>query len=723
MPRKETGTRRFGAFYGVFVPTFLSIVGVILFLRLGYIIGGAGILGAIAIIILTVSVTLATALSLSSIASNIRIGSGGAYSIVTKTLGLEIGGSIGVPLYLAQAFSVALYVFGFAEAWKFVFPNHSMTVVALITFALLFLITVIKTDFAVKVQVGVFILICLALAVIFAGGFLEPTELSVPLVTGEGPSFWTLFAIFFPAGTGLMSGIGMSGELTDPKKQIPKGILYGLGATTIIYLAVAVLISYSATPAQLLDDTLILANMSFLPELVALGILAATFSSALTMLMAAPRILQAMGNKKILPKSRFFGKISKGGEPRNAVFATCLIIIPLLFLGNLDSVAQVLTMFFLITYSSINLSVFIEQRLELRSFRPTFKVPGFVPFYGFVASLTMMFIVNPYAGIVASVAVIIIYMVLSKKPMDEKHDDVRSGLFQALSEWAAEKSRRLPESSSHTWKPNMLVPVVHHESLIGNFPIIRSIAYPHGRMTVLGLNLEDDDTAPGKRKSSLEKIPDVVDKFEDKEIFTTFSTIDAQDYVNSVIISMEAIKSQVFSPNILFLPYGPEGLKNEEIESIISTAEENNCGVMLMDKDEEVGLGSQEDIHVWISPKALEKNLFEERYYDLSLLVAYSIKENWNGKINIWMAVEDEEQAAAAQGYLHKLLYEARFPRSTEVNVVVEEFDKVLKEARSGDLHIIPFEGSDVKSISKISETGKKSFLFVHDSTKESTLA
>ena len=215
----------------------------------------------------------------------------------------------------------------------------------------------------------------------------------------------------------------------------------------------------------------------------------------------------------------------------------------------------------------------------------------------------------------------------------------------------------------------------------------------------------------------------MVEKFDKKGIFTAFSTIDADDYVNSITISMEAIKSQVFSPNILFLPYKPSNIETEKLGSIVKAAEKNQCGVMLMDKDNEVGLGTEEDIHVWLSPEILERDMFEERHYDLSLLVAYSIKKNWKGKMHIWMAVEDEDQEAKARGYLHKLLYEARFPRSTEVNVIVDDFHKALGGAPEGDIHIIPFEGSDIDSLTDIVEIENKTYLFVHDSTKESVLA
>lgn len=732
MAQKETGSRSFGTLTGVFIPTFLSIVGVILFLRLGYVVGGAGLLGTIAIITLAVSISLSTGLALSSIVSNIRIGAGGAYSIVSKTLGLEIGGSIGIPLYLAQTFSVALYIFGFAEAWQFLFPGHSLLMAAISAFLVLFLLIFLSTKIAVKIQVGVFVLILIALVVIFLGG----TGIEGNLVTStikssqEGISFWTLFAIFFPAVTGLMSGIGMSGELSDPKKQIPKGVLYGLGITTVIYLVMAVWLALSATPEVLISNKLIIAQISASPELLIIGILAATFSSALTMFIAAPRVLQALGENSILPMSKFFTKKTKKGEPRNAVLVTGVIIAISILLGSLDSIAQVLTMFFLITYAMINVSVFLEQYLGLRSFRPTFRVPKLVPLYGAIGSLAMMFLINPYAAIIAIIAIIGIYIILVRKPLKQERGDVRSGLFRTLSEWAAQKTRGLPESSMHIWKPNILIPVLTTRTLFGNFPLIKSIAYPHGTMTVLGFKLKKNLRKNPEKKNitkkeieeELKELPDLVDKFSKEGIFTSYSTIDAEDYTNSVIVSLEAIESQVFAPNILFLPYKPHKLHKNDLKEIITAAQENNSGIAIFDRDKEVGLGTEEDVHVWISPKALEKDLFEQRYYDLALLIAYSIKKNWSGEIRLWMCV-DEEREEEAREYLNKLVYEARFPKSTDINVVNDEFEEKLEEAPDGDVHIIPFKEDDVDSISDIAKKEGKSYLFVLDSTKESILA
>ena len=368
MPKRKTGSRTFGAFSGVFVPTFLSIVGVILFLRLGNVVGGAGVLGSVAIVLLAVSVTLSTGLALSSISSNIKIGSGGAYSIISKTLGLEVGGSVGIPLFLAQAFSVALYIFGFVEAWKYLFPTQPAIFIAITAFFLLFALVFISTKIAVRAQIFVFVFVCLSLGSVFLGGNFAAGGFQVPLIDFSQIPFWTLFALFFPAVTGLMAGVGMSGELSNPKEQIPKGVLWGLGITTVIYIAMIVFLSYSATSGQLLSNNLILVDLAFFSPLVLIGILAATFSSALTTFVAAPRVLLALSENHILPESDFLKKKTEKGEPRNAIVITSLIIVSVLFLGSLDVIAPVLTMFFLIAYAMINISVFLV--LDLRSKYP-----------------------------------------------------------------------------------------------------------------------------------------------------------------------------------------------------------------------------------------------------------------------------------------------------------------------------------------------------------------
>lgn len=729
MGNKEVGSRSLGTFSGVFVPTFLSIIGVILFLRLGFIIGNVGILGTILIILLAVSVTLCTGLALSSITSNINIGSGGAYSIISKTLGLEIGGSVGIPLFLAQTFSVALYIFGFSEIVNFLYPQSNFLLISLSALAVLFAITYISTKIAVKAQIVVFVVTLFSLASIFLGGSGLNQNFSTPLVVASSQfPFWAVFALFFPAVTGLMAGIGMSGELSDPKKQIPKGVIYSLGITTIIYILVALFIAYYSNPSELLTNNLILVKLSFFAPLVIFGILASTFSSALTNLVAAPRVLQALGSNSIVPFSKVLAKKTNKGEPRNSVAIVFCILFLLMFITSLNSIAQALTIFFLITYMMINISVFIEQTLGLASFRPTFKIPKFIPLYGTITSLAIMFLISPAICIFSLILVFILYFLLVNKNLKQEKGDVRSGLFREISEWSAKKVLNLKEKSQHIWKPNILVPVITTSTLFGNFPLIKNIAKPHGTMTVLGFKLmknirknpESKTITEKKMETELSELPELVEKFSKTGIFTSFSTVEVDDYTNGIITALEAIESQVFSPNILFLPFRPDKVSHFSLERIIDVAKKEKVGLVIFDRDPESELGSEEDIHIWISPKDMKKKFYEDKSFDLGMLIGYDLKRNWNGKIHLWMCVPKKKEQEA-KTYLKRLIYESRIP-TAEINVKVGDFMRHLKEAPDGDIHIIPFE-KDLKKVLEITKEKNKSFLFVSDSTKEDILA
>ncbi|MFB6198390.1 MAG: amino acid permease, partial [Halobacteriaceae archaeon] len=230
----------------------------------------------------------------------------------------------------------------------------------------------------------------------------------------------------------------MSGELSNPKDQIPKGVLSALAVSALAYLVTTFWFAYSASSEALIDNTLLIADLAWFEPLVIVGILSATASSALTTLVAAPRILQALGSNSVLPWSGFFAA-EEDGEPRNATLVTILIVASSLLFRNLNSVAPVLTMFFLLTYGVINLVVYIEQSLGLVSFRPTLSIPKIIPLYGAVSSIVFMVYINVIAGLVALGFLFFTYSVLVQRRLEPQHGDVRSGLFMALAEWAAKQ--------------------------------------------------------------------------------------------------------------------------------------------------------------------------------------------------------------------------------------------------------------------------------------------
>jgi amino acid transporter len=369
--------KKFGMFGGVFTPDVLTILGVIMYLRLGWVVGNAGFLGAVAIILLAKSITICTALSLSSVTSNIKIGAGGAYSIISKSLGLEAGGSIGIPFYISLTLSTALYIVGFTEGWLLIFPSHSPIIIGSITCIILLIISYISAHFAIKVQYFIMVIIGLSLL----SFFLTPADSleNVHLVGSfEDADFLYVFAVFFPAVTGIMAGVNLSGDLKNPRKSIPVGTLSAIGVTMILYISIAYVAATYVSPVELRSDQMVMVKYAWWGPLVLMGILAATFSSALGSMIGAPRILQALSEQKTVPFSQIFKVKSRTNEPRNAIIFTAVIVELSLILGNLNALAALITMFFLVTYGVINLVVFIQQSMKIISFRPTFKIPQFV---------------------------------------------------------------------------------------------------------------------------------------------------------------------------------------------------------------------------------------------------------------------------------------------------------------------------------------------------------
>jgi solute carrier family 12 sodium/potassium/chloride transporter 2 len=251
------------------------------------VVGNAGLIGAILIILLSHVVTVSTGLAVSSIATNIRVGAGGAFPLISQSLGLEVGGSVSVPLYLAQGVSIALYILGFSAGILSIFPEWPEMVVVLGTFAIILAIAYASAKFASRVQLLILAVVALSLISIFMGSLAIDGRQGAnitPTLWGDFPggNFWTVFAVFFPAVTGIMVGISMSGELRDPRKSIPLGTMSAIAITMFIYLVLAVWLSRVATVDELLNidsGRIVMADKAYWPPIVVAGLLGATFSA------------------------------------------------------------------------------------------------------------------------------------------------------------------------------------------------------------------------------------------------------------------------------------------------------------------------------------------------------------------------------------------------------------------------------------------------------------
>ena len=465
MPKNRdsrSSARRFGTFGGVFTPCTLTILGVIMFLRLGQVIGHSGVWLAAAIVLVAAGITMLTSLSLSAIATNTRVQGGGAYYLISRSLGVEFGGAIGIVFYLAQAIAVSLYLIGFTEALVDTFPALAdrFTTVATLVNAAAFLCVFIGAGWTIRVQYGILALLGLALASFYVGAglsfrmewFQANTE---PQFGNE--SFFTMFALFFPAVTGIMAGANMSGDLRDPARSIPQGTLAAVAMTTLIYLSLAFLLAGSCPRGELIGNTLALKETSWAPVLITAGVFAATLSSGLGSMMGAPRILQAFARDDVFPWLRFLGAGSgASGEPRRAIVLTFLISQACILLGDLNAIAPILTMAFMLTYATLNLASFLESITANPSYRPTFRYYHWsLSLLGAIACVAVMFLIHPVMAAVSIAGVIGIYQLIGYREIQSNWGDLTSG---AILQRIRQNLLRLEMERYHpkNWRPIIL---------------------------------------------------------------------------------------------------------------------------------------------------------------------------------------------------------------------------------------------------------------------------
>ncbi|MCA9869289.1 MAG: Na-K-Cl cotransporter [Anaerolineae bacterium] len=727
--RDASQSNKFGTFAGVFTPTLLTILGVIMFLREGWVVGNAGLLGAWAIIGVAVGITTLTGLSMSSMTTNIRIGAGGAFSIISQSLGLEIGGAIGIPLYLSQTLAVAMYIFGFRDGWMTIFPNHIPLVVDLVTFAALFAIAMVSAGLAFRIQFVIMAVLVLALGSVFATVFTGAMQYQPTLIGSfpgspengfSGTSFWVVFAVFFPAATGIMAGANMSGELKNPRRSIPIGTMSAIALSSVIYVALAYWLARVATPEQLVSNYAIMIEKALIPALVLAGLLGATFSSGLSSLVGSPRVLQALALHDILPGSRQLAKQTTKGEPRTAMIVSGVIVVLALFLRNLNAIAPLITMFFLIAYGMINLVVFIEQSLGLVSFRPLLRIPRVLPLIGALGCVFAMFVIAPAFSLAAVALVVAFYIILLRRHLRAPFGDVRSGLFVALAEWAAKRVNDLPIAQERAWKPNVMVPVEDPADLRGTFQLIFDLAYPRGSLHVVGIS------RPGEEGRLQTRLPNLERAFREKDLYAKHTIIVGDDYGQGLLTSMQALSGVFFRPNAMFLAMPAEGDIEREaaLSKAIAMARSRRLGVQLFADHPKARLGRRQAINVWVRDQGPDWQLsMHLGNLDLALLTAYMLRRNWTGEITLVTVVPDQQQADKAEVYLKNLAELARLPHA-QVAIKQGSFNEVIVEEHPADLNIFGMPDQvDFEMMRNLVINTRSAALFVRDSGEENAMA
>ncbi len=457
---------KFGAFGGVFTPAILTILGVIMYLRLPNIIGNAGLFFAIGIILVAHVISVTTGLSVSSIATDKRVKAGGSYYIISRSLGLPIGGTLGLALFVGLSFGVSLYLIGFAESLLTYFdiaidpttgkPDVNMIrLVGSVTLLCVTIVTFISTSLAIKTQYFIMSAIVLSLLSILIGNSDRPApELASLDPMADGIPLVVLFGIFFPAVTGFEAGVSMSGDLKDPKRDIPRGTLWAIGVGLVVYIALSTFLAFRIPTDQLAGNPSVLIDYAWIPQLVIAGVWGATISSALGSILGAPRILQACALDRIGPK--LFGRgVGPSNEPRNALLLTFVIALSGILIGSLEAIAEIVSMFFLASYGVLNLACAVESWAS-PDFRPDFRIPRTVSVIGAVACLILMVQLNMVAMFGSFALMALVYVWLKRKELALEGGDTWSGVWSTVVRSGLERLSR-EQTHARNWRPNIVL--------------------------------------------------------------------------------------------------------------------------------------------------------------------------------------------------------------------------------------------------------------------------
>ncbi len=448
---------KFGTFGGVYTPSVLTILGVIMYLRLPWVVGNAGLYMGLAIILVAHVISVSTGLSISSIATDKSVGAGGPYYIVSRSLGLPIGGTLGLALFIGLAFSISLYVIGFSESMLhslgFEATKTNIRICGSATLVLLTSIAVISTAVAIKTQYVIFGLIAVSLVAIAFGSPEVPAEPALSPAEG-GASIGELFAIFFPAVTGFTAGVNMSGDLRRPKQSIPTGTMLAIGTGMLVYVGLAVFLAFRVDRTALIESSTLLQDVALKDWMVIGGIWGATLSSALGSILGAPRILQAVSADGITP--RIFARgVGPSKEPRNALMLSFLIALGGILIAELDAIARVVSMVFLTTYGFLNISCAIESWAS-PDFRPDFKIPKTVSIVGAATSLLVMIQLDLLAMAGSVLLMAGLYAWLQRRQLRLDAGDAWEGFWASLVRTGLHRLSR-EHQQRRNWRPNVLM--------------------------------------------------------------------------------------------------------------------------------------------------------------------------------------------------------------------------------------------------------------------------
>ncbi|KAM4566727.1 solute carrier family 12 member 9 [Odontesthes bonariensis] len=528
--------KKLSIFFGVVIPTLLSMFSVVLFLRIGFVVGQSGLYQAIAMFLVAYFIICMTVLSVCAISTNGALDAGGAYYMISRALGPEFGGSIGLMFFLANVCGSALFVLGLVEAIVDTFGVPQDGTLATSPYQILpsgywwsllyatgvallcLLVCLVGAHIYAKATFIIFLVVMFVLGTIFISFFavqprtiLLPSSSSFnPATNGTGPGFpttanftgfkldtllgnlWadytvdyttetmmtfaTVFAVMFNGCTGIMAGSNMSGDLKNPSYSIPRGTITAVIFTFIIYNLLSVLVACSCDRILLQRDYSFLRDINIWNPFVTIGVYSSTLSAAMSNLIGASRILYALARDdlfgKVLSPAK---KTSRSGNPWVSVLISWFLVQLVLFSGKLNTIASIVTIFFLLVYAAVDLACLALEWASAPNFRPTFRYfTWHTCVLGIIGCVVMMFLINAiYASASIAFMLLLLLLIHYLSPTSSWGYISQALIFHQVRKYLL----MLDVRKDHVkfWRPQVLLMVSNPRSSVGLVTFINDI--------------------------------------------------------------------------------------------------------------------------------------------------------------------------------------------------------------------------------------------------------
>ncbi len=682
-----TATKKTFGTAPVFFTAISTILGAILFLRFGYAVGTLGFLGVAMIIIIGHMVTVPTALAISELATNEKVEGGGEYFIISRSFGLNIGATIGIALYFSQAISIAFYIIAFTEAFSplfdyvrehyhFILPRQAISIPSMLLLAWLMLKR--GANIGVKTLYLIVAILFTAITLFFLGKTDYQMQHQYEAFSIRNMDhFFLVLAIIFPAFTGMTAGVGLSGDLKNPARSIPVGTLAATVTGMIVYFFIAWKMNISAAPGDLINDQLIMVKIAKYGHIVVpLGLAASTISSALGSIMVAPRTLQALAGDRSFPSGRLNRFLAQGkgdtNEPVAATLVTSLLALVFVAMGSINSVAQVITMFFMVTYGSLCLISFLYHFGADPSYRPSFRSRWYISLVGFLMAVGLMFKINPLYAFSAMILISLVYLFVHKYHKERRGFEAifQSAFYQINRNLQVYIQQRNKISRSRRWRPSGVC--ISKDSFLRDkaFRLLTWISYRYGFGTYIHL-LEDYFSVQTKEKAA-NQLKLLIKKSETEHSNVYIDTLISPSYTSAIAQTIQLPGISGMENNMILFEFDKNNPEN------LTQITDNYSLVRAGDYDVLV-LGSaptpfrfQKDIHIWISP-------YDQENTNLMILLGYIISghPDWHKSSIRLFAVGEEEEVEKIRSELIEKIKTGRLPISKKNVQVLARSEEV----------------------------------------------